>query len=160
VKRPDVLLEVADRLPGVAFHMVGGTVPGELQCFESTRADAAKRGNVKFHGAVPYRNVGGFYARARVFVNTSDVEGFPNTYLQAWMSGTPVVAFFDPDDVIARHGLGVVVRTPEQMADAIRMLVQDDAAWEAARARCVSFIEREFAEDRILESYRRLIEAR
>lgn len=160
VKRPDVLLDVADRLPDLSFHMVGGTVPGELQCFESIRADAAKRGNVKFHGAVPYRDVGTLYARARVFVNTSDVEGFPNTYLQAWMSGTPVVAFFDPDDVIARHGLGVVVRTPEQMAAAIRMLLQDEGAWEAARARCVSFIEREFGEDRVLESYLRLIEAR
>ena len=46
-----------------------------------------------FHGAVPYRDAGALYSRARVLVNTSDVEGFPNTYLQAWASGTPVVAF-------------------------------------------------------------------
>lgn len=160
VKRPDVLLEVADRLPELGLHMVGGTVPGEVQCFESTRAQAAKRDNVKFHGAVPYRDAGALYARARVFVNTSDVEGFPNTYLQAWMSGTPIVAFFDPDDVIARHGLGVVVRSAQQMAEAIRSLVRDERAWQAARDRCISFIEREFGEDRILESYLRLIEAR
>lgn len=160
VKRPDVLLEVADRLPGVRFHMVGGTVPGHLPYFESLRAQASSRSNVKFHGAVPYRDVGALYARARVFVNTSDVEGFPNTYLQAWMSGTPVVAFFDPDDVIAREGLGAVVRDRQEMTDAIRLLVQDEGAWQAASARCIAFIEREFGEEKILESYLRLMQAR
>ena len=76
VKRPDVLLSVADRLPHVSFHMVGGTAPGAAQFFETVKAQAADRSNVTFHGAVPYRDIGALYSRARVFVNTSDVEGF------------------------------------------------------------------------------------
>ena len=95
----------------VSFHMVGGTVPGGHRFFETVKAQAASRSNVTFHGAVPYRDASALYSRARVFVNTSDIEGFPNTYLQAWASGTPVVAFFDPDGVIAREGLGATVRT-------------------------------------------------
>jgi glycosyltransferase involved in cell wall biosynthesis len=153
VKRPDVLLDVADRLPRVSFHMVGGTVNGAEPFFATVQAQAAGRSNVTFHGAVPYREVSAFYSRARVFVNTSDVEGFPNTYLQAWASGTPVVAFFDPDGVIAREGLGAAVRTADEMTAAVQRLTIDESEWRAARERCLSFIERHYSEDAVLQQY-------
>ncbi len=153
VKRPDVLLSVAEQLPQVSFHMVGGTVPGAERVFDQVKAQAASRSNVTFHGAVPYRDVSALYSRARVFVNTSDVEGFPNTYLQAWASGTPVVAFFDPDGVIAREGLGATVRNAQEMSDAVRRLTSDESAWKAARERCLAFIERHYSEDAVLQPY-------
>lgn len=155
VKRPDVLLSVADRLPQVSFHMVGGTVSGAGSFFEAVKAQAASRSNVTFHGAVAYRDVSAFYSRARVLVNTSDVEGFPNTYLQAWASGTPVVAFFDPDGVIAREGLGEAVRTADEMSAAVRRLTSDESEWKAARERCLRFIERHFSDDAVLQPYLR-----
>lgn len=153
VKRPDVLLSVADGLPQVSFHVIGGSVPRGEQYFETVKAQAASRSNVIFHGAVPYRGVSPFYSRARVFVNTSDVEGFPNTYLQAWASGTPVVAFFDPDGVIAREGLGMTVRDVSDMRDAVRLLSSNESAWRAARDRCLAFIGRHYSEDVVLQPY-------
>ena len=153
VKRPDVLLNIADRLPRVSFHMIGGTVPNAEAFFESVKAQAASRSNVTFHGAVAYRNVGSFYSRARVFVNTSDVEGFPNTYLQAWASGTPVVAFFDPDRVIEREGLGAAVHSADEMTAAVRHLTSHEAEWRAARERCLAFIERHYSDDVVLQPY-------
>lgn len=153
VKRPDVLLSVANLLPPISFHMIGGSVPRGEQFFETVKAQAASCSNVTFHGAVPFRDVGPVYGRARVFVNTSDVEGFPNTYLQAWASGTPVVAFFDPDGVIAREGLGAAVRNADEMRDAVRHLSSDESAWNAASARCLAFIERRYSEDEVLQPY-------
>jgi glycosyltransferase involved in cell wall biosynthesis len=153
VKRPDVLLGLAEKLPHVSFHMVGGTVPGAARFFEQVKAKAAGRSNVTFHGAVPYRAVSAFYDRARILVNTSDIEGFPNTYLQAWASGTPVVAFFDPDGVIAREGLGAAVRTAQEMSGAVKRLTSDESEWKAARERCLAFIERHYSEDAVLQPY-------
>jgi glycosyltransferase involved in cell wall biosynthesis len=153
VKRPDVLLGVADQLPQVAFHMVGGTVRGAEQFFETMKEQAAGRSNVTFHGPVAYRDVSALYSRARVLVNTSDVEGFPNTYLQAWSSGTPVVAFFDPDGIIAREGLGATVRGPDEMTVAVRRLTSDEREWHAARARCLAFMERHYSDELVLQPY-------
>jgi glycosyltransferase involved in cell wall biosynthesis len=153
VKRPDVLLGVADRLPRLSFHMVGGTVPGAERFFETVQTQAASRRNVRFHGAVAHRDVSALYSRARVLVNTSDVEGFPNTYLQAWASGTPVIAFFDPDGVIARERLGVTVRRTEEMSEAVQWLTHNESEWNATRARCLAFIERHYPEDLVLQPY-------
>jgi glycosyltransferase involved in cell wall biosynthesis len=154
VKRPDVLLDVAARLADVTFHMVGGPMAEALPLFAAMKTRAASLG-VAFHGAVAFRDAAALYGRARLFVNTSDVEGFPNTYLQAWASGTPVVALFDPDGVIAREGLGIAVRTPDEMVEAIRYLSYDEPAWSAMRARCLAFIESRYSEALVLQPYLR-----
>ena len=58
-------------------------MPGSESLYEQVRAAARQVPNVRFHGPIPYQEVGEFYERARVFVGTSEIEGFPNTYLQA-----------------------------------------------------------------------------
>jgi glycosyltransferase involved in cell wall biosynthesis len=153
VKRPERLLELAARLPGVVFHMVGGPVPDEQSLYERIRAAAARCRNVVFHGHLPYWEASAMYGRARLLVNTSEAEGFPNAYLQAWTLGVPVVTFSDPDGVIDCHGLGEVVRSPLAMRGAIERLLAAPDGLAALGARCRAYMRREYAEERILAPY-------
>ena len=153
VKRPDRVLELADRLPEVKFHMVGGPLPGREALFLDVRRAASAKTNVLFHGGLSYWDTNDLYGRAKVLVNTSDVEGFPNSYLQAWIRGVPVVTLIDPDRVIERKGLGLAVSSAAQIPDAIRCLIDDPAAWKAVSDRCRAFMAREYGEDRVLAVY-------
>ena len=153
VKRPDRILELAERLPEVKIHMVGGPLPGEEALFRDVRDTAAAKGNLAFHGRLSYWDANELYGRAKLLVNTSDVEGFPNSYLQAWIRGVPVVTLIDPDGVIEREGLGVAARFSAQVADAIAHLLGDPVAWKAASDRCRAFMAREYGEDRVLAAY-------
>jgi glycosyltransferase involved in cell wall biosynthesis len=153
VKRPDRVLALTHQLPEADIHMVGGPLPGEDALYESIRRDAALTPNLTFHGRMSYWDVNAVYARARLLVNTSEVEGFPNTYLQSWIRGVPVVSYIDPDGVIGRNGLGAVVESPAQMRDAILRLLGDPGALAAASSRCRAFMVREFAEEKILTPY-------
>jgi len=112
-----------------------------------------KTPNVRFHGRIPYQEVGAFYERARVFVGTSEIEGFPNTYLQAWARGTPVVAFLDPDQLIARNGMGRAVTSVAQMCDAIVALSDDRNAWEIASQRSREYMDNRFNLTRMTAPY-------
>jgi glycosyltransferase involved in cell wall biosynthesis len=152
-KRPDLAMELAARLPGLRLHMIGGTQPGFEDMYRQIQSQAKLTSNVEFYGPVPYQDVNKFYERARVFVNTSDSEGFPNSYLQAWARGTPVVAFFDPDGVIAREGLGEVASTLEDMSKIVAKLNSDANKWMAVSQRCRGYMAREYSEDRILAPY-------
>jgi glycosyltransferase involved in cell wall biosynthesis len=152
-KRPDRILELAGRLPEVKIHMVGGSLPDEEALFREVEDAAKTRSNISFHGRLPYWDANELYARSKVLVNTSDVEGFPNSYLQAWIRGVPVVTLIDPDRVIEREGLGVAAGSPEQIPDATRNLLTDPIAWKAASDRCRAFMAREYADDKILAGY-------
>jgi glycosyltransferase involved in cell wall biosynthesis len=153
LKRPDLVLEFAERTPEIAVHMIGGRIADSQNLFDEILQRAKSSPNVTFHGQIPYHEVNDYFARALVFTNTSDIEGFPNSYLQAWSRGTPVVAFFDPDGLIAHEGLGVAVRNMEEMRQAVKDLATNRERWLATSARCVAFMRREFNEDRILVPY-------
>jgi glycosyltransferase involved in cell wall biosynthesis len=153
LKRPELLLEAARKLPQLKFHIIGGPMPGSEALYEAVRSKALALPNVHFHGPVPYHQVGEFYERARVFVGTSEVEGFPNTYLQAWARGTPVVAFLDPERLISRNGMGRAVTTVSELCEAIVALSGDSRAWEAASQRSREYMDNRFNVARMTAPY-------
>lgn len=153
VKRPDRLLALAAQLPRAVIHMVGGPLPGEEALYEHIRREATRAPRLTFHGPLAYRDVSAMYARARLLVNTSEVEGFPNVFLHSWIHGAPVVSYLDPDGVISRNGLGAAVESPLRMCDEVLRLLADRGALATASARCRAFMAREFGEERILAPY-------
>ena len=135
-KRPELAVDLAARMPARRMVMIGGAVPGNEALFEEIRARARGVPNLEFLGAVPYHEVNAYFARARVFVNTSDHEGFPNSFLQAWIRGVPVVSFFDPDGLIKSVGLGHVPRNLTEMNEAVESLLSDESSRALVSARC------------------------
>ena len=61
--------------------------------------------------------------------------------------------FRSPDGVIRREGLGVAVSSPDRLADAVRGLVHNRAAWQAASERCLAYMAREYGEEKVLPAY-------
>lgn len=133
-RRPEMFLELAKQLPKYEFVMIGGPNPSEPSVFENISVEARGVPNLKVLGHVPYNDVGMHFADAAVFVNTSSIEGFPNTFLQAWSRGVPVVSTFDADCLIATHGLGKVCATVDELAAAVHCIMSDEELhWSMSR---------------------------
>jgi glycosyltransferase involved in cell wall biosynthesis len=130
VKRPDRLLEVARLCPDLAFDVVG---PTDGSAYAAGLLSAA-RGvpNVTVHGPVERARVTALYAQTDCLCLTSDSEGFPNTFLEAWSQGLPVVSTVDPDDLITTRGLGGVAPDATGLARAIRELLGFPTRWSEA----------------------------
>jgi glycosyltransferase involved in cell wall biosynthesis len=69
------------------------------------------------------------YRRATCLCCTSQHEGFPNTFIEAWSHGIPVVTTFDPDGVVQRLGLGFVAYDILGLTNGISSLAEQSALW-------------------------------
>jgi glycosyltransferase involved in cell wall biosynthesis len=102
-KRADLCLELAQQCPNIPFLLIMNRQNASVD--QLLRAQAP--GNVTIVERVPYAQIEAYYRRAAALVNTSDVEGFPNSFLQAGKYGVPVLSLrVDPDGMLARHNCG------------------------------------------------------
>jgi glycosyltransferase involved in cell wall biosynthesis len=159
VKRPEVVLDLARRLPHVKFTLAGGALPGAEDYYQTVIQAASQLPNVTCPGAVPYAEVGTLFSRARIFLNTSQIEGFPNTFLQAWVRGVPVVTFFDPDSLIKQRQLGRTATDLDDMVNGIRTLLEDSQERERAGERARAYAVATFGAKHIASRYLEMLAA-
>lgn len=158
-KRPGMFIELARGMPGVEFVMVGGPASGEDALYAEIQQQAECLPNVRFVGFVPFKDVGRYFNGCRVLVNTSrSPEGFPNTFLQAWERGIPVISIFDPDGIIERYGLGSAAVDVETMRRALEGVLGDREAYRIIQQKAVQYMDVHHRISKIGPSYENLFQ--
>ena len=153
-KRPEWLLDIAERLPHRRFVLVGGASVGPRNVagyFERIRERAARLPNVEFTGFLPLAEVERRFDSARVLVSTSVYEGMPNVFLQAWARGVPTVATVD-----VGASVNTVFADPAEGAAKIERLLADAALWSRASDDSLDYFRRNHSAEEVLGRYARL----
>ncbi|MFI5169471.1 MAG: glycosyltransferase family 4 protein [Vicinamibacterales bacterium] len=148
-KRLEWLLDLAVRHPKILFDVVGAP-NSESPDSRALASRAAGCANVTLHGRRPLHALPGFYDRAHVLCCTSSYEGFPNTFLEAWSRGLPVLTTFDPDDVVRTHGLGWTAQTLDGLSDCLTSLLADPDGWRARSEAAVRYYREHHELDRAM----------
>lgn len=130
-KRLEWLFDVAEQCPGTQFDVVGAANEESAYATDLLRR-AEGIDNVAMHGRVPEPEMPLLYQRAACLCCTSVFEGFPNTFLEAWSNGLPIVSTFDPDDIIAREKLGFVAGSVEELVGHIERMTTSPDVWRQA----------------------------
>ena len=152
VKRLELLLEVARALPSVTFHVAGMPYAGDTYS-ESVLDQARTFQNVKVHGMVPREQMPDLYGSVSILCCTSLYEGFPNTFLEAWSHGLPVVSTVDPDNLIATRGLGCAASDASSLVAAIRRLAESNNLWREQSANARRYYSENHAVDTVMRRF-------
>lgn len=106
-KRPEIFLRLAKDFPQEKFLMI---MPrAEKEIWDSVSQELKNIPNLEFKDRTPFVEVEKYFSQAKVFVNTSSFEGFPNTFLQAAAAGVPILSLsIDPDGLLGKHKAGLV----------------------------------------------------
>jgi len=153
VKRPHFFVKLAQSIPYARFEMVGGKTADD-QLYKNIKDAARKLPNLTFRGFVPYHEVDKYFKRASIFVNTSSIEGFPNTFVQAWASYTPVVSLnVDPDKIIKNKKLGFYSGTFERLISDVVTLLENQKLRHKMGKNGRRYVEREHDIRKIVKKY-------
>lgn len=145
LKQPEFFIRLAkevvsNRNNDISFIMMGRSEKNEwsLKLIDMIN----KVPNLLYLGEIPNNEVNKLMSEAHILVNTSQYEGFSNTFVQAWMRNIPVVSLnVDPDGILVREKIGFHSKTFEQLLLDVNWLIENKTLREemGKRARSYAF---------------------
>ena len=141
-KNLTLLHQIAQLMPKTIFKIAGGPGRNMDNVTKTALSKLENLSNVEFVGYLSREDLFSFLSKAVVLLNTSHYEGFSNTFLEAFSTGTPVVApeNVDPDHIIQRHGLGAAVNDFSNFPSFIKQITENENIFNETSQRCRKYV--------------------
>ena len=147
--------EVKKSVPDIQCNIIGDGP--ERKNLEKLAAGLGLNDTVHFLGEISHEKVPVFLRSASVFVRPSRSEGMGNSFVEALAAGLPVIgtAVGGIPDIIQDRRTGLMARVDdsEDLAEKIKMLLNDQALSEKLAAEGRQKVKEKFGWDLISESY-------
>ena len=110
-KFPERFLSIVKKMKSnsnIKFIMVGKRLTSKFD--DEIKSTLKENPNFHYYGESEQEFIMEMLNKVKVLVNTSDSEGFSNTFIEAWLRGVPVITLkgVNPDDLITKNGVGFV----------------------------------------------------
>jgi glycosyltransferase involved in cell wall biosynthesis len=140
VKRPHLFLDLAERLPKARCRMICSVQ--DVPLWESVSNRASCISNVEFLEAVPYREIQHHFNEARIFVNTSEHEGVPNTFIHSGLGRAAILSLsVDPDAMFRNFQAGFCASGDfERLSREAAGMLENRQQLVAAQNECARFV--------------------
>lgn len=128
-KHPEIFIRLArdlQQMDQVKFTMIGKPLGNPAWC-KKIQEEADKAANLEYLGEQTQEAVNKLLAEAHIFVNTSEHEGFANTFIQAWLRKVPVLSLsVNPDGIFDEQHIGIHAGTYENLKHKLIQLIDDE----------------------------------
>lgn len=140
VKRPHLFLDLAERLPQARCRMICSKQDAGL--WREVNDRAAGMPDVEFIESAPYREIQNHFNVSRIFVNTSEHEGVPNTFIHSGLGRAAILSLaVDPDGMFRQFKAGLNAGGDfERLVAAAKSLLDNPGELQAAQEECVRFV--------------------
>jgi len=128
LKRAEWLVWAAESMPHNRFLIVGGSYDEDY--YTMIEGMCKRFPNIDFVGPKSEMEVNSLIDQSRVLVCTSEYEGFPNTFLQAWAKSVPIISTVDPSGTIESNNLGLCVKTQDDLLKALDRILNNETLYE------------------------------
>lgn len=134
IKQPELFIRLAHDLHtmeiAAEFIMIGNpaTIDGNAwqNWQQSLEREMDKVPALSYIGGQSPDAVEAILAKSDILVNTSQFEGFSNTFIQAWMRCVPVVSLHsNPDNLLSDGRIGLISNNYNQLCKDVIRLIKD-----------------------------------
>lgn len=142
-KRPELFIELAERFESEEFVMISPCTGDEEEYYNMIEQKASEISNLNLIERVPREEIQEYFKDAKIFVNTSKKEGFPNTFIEAGMHHTPILSLkVDPDNFIQSNSCGFSCENDfEEMCLNLDNLLENKAEIKEKGENCRTYVE-------------------
>lgn len=143
VKQINKFIELAQKMQSSNdFHFY---VIGKIS--EASDTKIKQVNNLTYLGSISNEEVNEHLKTAHVLVNTSISEGFSNTFIQAWMTGTPVVSLnSNPNMLFDKYKMGICCLGDDaQLELSILEILKNESTYFHFVEACKEICEEEFS---------------
>ncbi len=129
-KNPDLFIDLAEKFPAEKFVMIMPKSKKEI--WEKIYKRIKNTKNIEFLERIPFHKIDNYFKKAKIFLNTSKYEGFPNTFVQACKNGTPIVSLnVNPDNFLEKYKCGFFCKNDVNlMKDQINILLKNKKIYQ------------------------------
>lgn len=130
-KNPELFIRLAkdidqDNLP-VKFIMIGGPSYYDLEYQNKIECQMKGIKNLSYIGKKTISEVNSILETSHILINTSTIEGFPNTFIQAWLRKVPVISLnFNPDNLFQNYRVGFCANSYDNLVKLTKRLINFD----------------------------------
>ena len=153
-KKPELFIKLAKALTDTdyKFIMIGSHY--DKKYIDELFLD--KPTNLDFVGKLDFFNTYKYFIESTIFINTSisDGEGFPNTFIQSWLSGTPTLSFdVDPNGIIHKYKLGVINKSFEKIIIMLKRYLSDYSFYEKISSNCLKYSKNHHSLEKMTDNF-------
>lgn len=91
-KRPDIFIELAKKYKDQHFVMICPPSTNNKKYALEIEAKAKNISNLEFHSYIPFKEMDKFFNKSKIYITTSEAEGFQNTLIQATLNKVPILS--------------------------------------------------------------------
>jgi glycosyltransferase involved in cell wall biosynthesis len=154
LKRPELFVRLAKEFPAEKFVMICQQATGDA-AYEKLAKESEATANLTFIRRVNFDEVEKYFAQAKVLVNTSDSEGFPNVFVQACMYAIPILSLnVNPDKFLGKYNCGKCAKGDWETFKNMLMDILDSAAADRYGLSARKYAEQNHDIKKITEQYK------
>ena len=161
LKRPEIFIRLAHHLPQYRFVMIGRMPGSRIHSGELRALMGRAPNNFTYLGPQPLDQVNKMIGQSDLLLYTSlPVEGFGNSFMQAWFRGVPTVSFsYELDGILEREGIGRCTGTFGQLVSEVKRLMTDHEARREMGSRARDYAVRQHGVETMVTAYEQLFES-
>src|SRR5690606_34473183 len=157
LKRPEIFIELAQYFKnstGISLKMIGRLDKSYLHLIEAEDQNS----NFDYVGELSNAEVNEYLLQTDVLINTSEYEGFSNTFIQAWMRKNIVISMnSNPDEILTNYNIGFICPTIEEMKEKINFLLENRTVLNEMQETAVNYVNKEHNLDENLNTITKLL---
>ncbi len=156
-KRPELFVELVKRFPTQLFLMITNSDSGA----HNFRKKIGAHPNLKILEKVPLEKMDTYFKKAKIFVNTSCTEGFPNTFVQAAKNATPILSLtVNPEGMLEKNKMGRSVHDDfDRLVESLTEMLKNKNLWQSMSKNAYNYAQKYHDRDKIVVDYLKIFES-